>query len=386
MHKISFRGGILSAVVAMATVSSPHYAEAKNATHKAKETGASVAGKTDDRLEKIATFKHQVTGVTVSEDGRIFVNFPRWSEDVPVSVAEVMTDGSIRPYPNEEWNSWRNVKISEISAKDHFVTVQSVVADGRGALWVVDPAAPNTEKTVKNGPKLVQIDLKTNAVKRIYPFEPNVAGPASYLNDVRIAPDGAFAYFTDSGSPGGLVVLDLDSGKAWRVLSDDPSTQFEKGIVIHTDGKPLRRPDGRQPLFNADSIALSKDGNTLYWKALTGKTMYRISTQALQKASQDPAAAKPEKYADTEPTDGLWIDDQNRIYLSTIQDNGVKILGSNGNVTSFLQDSRLRWPDTFAQGPDGTMYITASHIQDSPWFNQGWADDAFTLFKFAPPK
>ena len=32
------------------------------------------------------------------------------------------------------------------------------------------------------------------------------------------------------------------------------------------------------------------------------------------------------------------------------------------------------------------MYITASHIQDSPWFNPGWVDDSFTLFKFTPLK
>ncbi|TCR96250.1 major royal jelly protein [Rhizobium sp. BK418] len=388
MPKTYFRMSSLSAAAAAVVLSAPpaHAQTIERLTNKAKELVAPVAGKTDDRLQKVAMFEHQVTGVTVSEDGRIFVNFPRWSEDVPVSVAEVMTDGSIRPYPNDEWNAWRNAKMSELSPKDHFVTVQSVVADGRGSLWVVDPAAPNSEKTVKDGPKLVQIDLKTNAVKRVYPVGPDVAGPASYLNDVRIAPDGAFAYFTDSGSPGGLVVLDLNSGKAWRVLSDDPSTQFEKGVVVHVDGEPLRRPDGRQPQFNADSIALSKDGKTLYWKALTGNTMYRISTEALQKASQDPSAAKPEKYADTEPTDGLWIDDKNRIFLSTMENDGVKILGPDGKVTPLLQDSRLRWPDTFAQGPDGTMYITASHIQDSPWFHQGWTDDSFSLFKFAPPE
>ncbi|RWX30883.1 SMP-30/gluconolactonase/LRE family protein [Rhizobium leguminosarum] len=354
-------------------------------TNKAKELVASITGQTDERLQKVATFDHQPTGVTVSEDGRIFVNFPRWSEDVPVSVAEVMTDGSIKPYPNNEWNAWRNAKMSEISPKDHFVTVQSVVADQKSSLWVVDPAAPNSEKTVKDGPKLVQVDLKTNAVKKVYPFSPDVAGPASYLNDVRIAPDRAFAYFTDSGIPGGLVVLDLRSGRAWRVLSGDPSTQAEKDVIVETDGKPLRRPDGRQPQFNADSIALTPDGKTLYWKALTGKTMYRLPTDALQKAETDPNAVRPEKVAETEPTDGLWIDQQNRIYLSTMANNGIKILGADGTVTPVLEDSRLRWPDTFAQGPDGTMYVTASHIQDSPWFNQAWTDKNFTLFRFAPP-
>jgi hypothetical protein len=90
----------------------------------------------------VAEFPHQVTGVTVAQDGRIFVNFPRWTEDTPISVAEVSPDGSLKPFPNEEWNAWRNAKKDEISPGDHFVCVQSLVADSRGNLWVLDPAAP----------------------------------------------------------------------------------------------------------------------------------------------------------------------------------------------------------------------------------------------------
>ncbi len=37
-----------------------------------------------------------------------FVNFPRWSEDTAVSVAELGRDGKLTPYPNSEWNAWRN--------------------------------------------------------------------------------------------------------------------------------------------------------------------------------------------------------------------------------------------------------------------------------------
>src|SRR4051794_9440659 len=51
------------------------------------------------QLREVATFEHQVTGVTVSADGRKFVNFPRWTEDAPVSVAELTADGDLRPYP-----------------------------------------------------------------------------------------------------------------------------------------------------------------------------------------------------------------------------------------------------------------------------------------------
>ena len=375
-----------SGVAALLSISSAVHAQSATEDIKAKaqRLAAPLVGTRDSRLQSVATFDHQVTGVTVAPDGRIFVNFPRWTEDAPVSVAELMPDGSTRPYPDEQWNAWRNALMSEVSPSDHFVCVQSVVADRRGSLWVVDPAAPDAEKTVKGGPKVVEIDLKSNSVKRIFPMAAAVAGPASYLNDIRIAPDGRFAYLTDSGSPGGLVVLDIESGQAWRVLSDDPSTQFDPSATVMADGQPLRRPDGRQPLFNADSLALSKDGSTLYWQALTGKTLYRIATSSIQRAAA-AGQARPEKVGTTEPADGLWTGENDEIYLSSIADSAIKVINpADGKVHQFLTDSRLRWPDTFSQGPDGAIYVTASHIQDSPWFHIAWTDKNFALFKFMP--
>src|SRR4051794_34594394 len=59
-------------------------------------------------LHRYATFHHVVTGVTVAAQGRVFVSFPRWTEDVPVSVAEVGPGGKLTPYPDTRWNAWRN--------------------------------------------------------------------------------------------------------------------------------------------------------------------------------------------------------------------------------------------------------------------------------------
>jgi sugar lactone lactonase YvrE len=253
---------------------------------------------------------------------------------------------------------------------------------------VVDAAAPDAEKTIPGGPKLVRIGLKTNQVSHVYPFTDAVAGPASYLNDIRIAPDGSFAYLTDSGSPGGLIVVDLATGDAWRMLSGDATTEAERSVLVRIDGKVLRRPDGRAPMFNADGIALSPDGRYLYWQALTGKTLYRIGTNLLQQARANPAIAngKAEKIADTEPADGLWMDKDGRLYLSALGENAVKLLEPNGKIATLITDARLRWPDTFSQGPDGRIYVTASHIQDSPWFHSiGWTDKHFAVFSFMPP-
>ena len=87
-------------------------------------------------LEQVAQSARQWTGIAVMPDGRIFVNFPRWSDDVPVSVGELLPDGSVRAFPNAEWNS------GAPAPENRFVCVQSVVADREGYLWVLDSGNP----------------------------------------------------------------------------------------------------------------------------------------------------------------------------------------------------------------------------------------------------
>jgi sugar lactone lactonase YvrE len=335
-------------------------------------------------LTKVASFEHQVTGITVARDGRIFVNFPRWSEDAPVSVAE-LKDGKPVPFPDDQWNAWRNARADELSPKDHFVCVQSVVADGQDRLWVVDAAAPAMAHVIKDGPKLVGIDLKTNKVIKTIPFDTTTVLQASYLNDVRISPDGKTAYLTDSGAEGALIVVDLDSGSAKRILSGDPSTRPDKSVTVSYDGKPLRRPDGRGVEFAADGIALSKDGETLYWQAIKGKTLYSLPTDALTgwaAASVVPdtltdksLSSKVVKVGENGVADGLLIARRDgRMYVTSPQDNAVKVrdlAGGKDGLATLVQDPSLRWPDTFGEGPDGTIYVTTSHIQDSADYKPG---------------
>ena len=320
-------------------------------------------------LSMVAEFEHQVTGVAVSEQGRIFVNFPRWTEDSPISVAEVV-DGSLRPYPDERWNEWRNARKNELSPEDRFVCVQSVVCDGRGGLWVLDPAAPGQQQVVEGGPKLVQIDLATDRCVRTISFDMQLAPQGSYLNDVRFHPDGRTAYITDSGAKGALLVVDLESGCIRRVLDGHPSTQPEKDVVVKTDGKELRRPDGRTAEFAADSIEVTPDGAFVIYQALTGRTVYRIATDALadESLSEDELGARVEVLARIGVSDGYWMDDRGRLFMSAVEENAVKVREPSGEVRTFVQDERLRWPDSFAQGPDGAIYVTTSHIQDSMWF------------------
>jgi len=335
-------------------------------------------------LSLVAEFDHQVTGVAVTQDNRRFVNFPRWTDDAPISVAEILRDGTLKPYPDETWNSWRNARANDLPVSNHFVCVQSIVADGRGNLWVLDPGAPGNEKILPDAPKLVQIDLASNEVTRIFHFPESVALQGTYLNDIRFSPDGKTGYITDSGTRGAIIVVDLVGGTSFRALDGTPSTQVEKTVKVEIDGKPLVRPDGRQPMFAADGIAISSDGETLYYQALTGKTLYSIETRLLRPEVDEIARRGSVKtVAQTHVADGLWMSKAGTLYLTSPGDYSITRL-SGSSVETVLTDKRLRWPDTFSEGPDGTMYVTASHIQDTVWFTPGAPPSIATeLFAFS---
>ena len=337
------------------------------------------------RLDLVATFTepHQVTGVAVSQTGRVFVNFPRWEEDVAISVAEVGPNGKLTPYPDAGWNSFRDS--APANPDQRFVCVQSVTCDAQGRLWVLDPAAPGLGLEVKGGPKLVQIDLARNAVARVYPFGETVAPQGSYLNDIRFTPDGQRAVMTNSGLPGCLIVFDVQSGQARRVLDGHPSTQFENDFVVTIEGKPLRKPDGQTAQFAADGLAIDAAGEYAYWQAVTSTAMYRAPLKALfdTALTKEQVAAAVELYTHSFVADGYWTSRNGSIYLTSCADSSVKRLMPDRSFMVVAKDTRLNWPDSMAEGPDGMIYVTASHIpQMKAW--QGSGVKETQLFRFKP--
>ena len=319
----------------------------------------------------------------MSKSGRLFVNFPRWSDRYLNAVVEVMPDGSTKPFPDQEWNQW---DLKPASAPTHFVCVQSIVVDDSDALWILDPAAPALASVVPGGAKIVKVDLKTNKVERVITFGEEVAKPDSYLNDVRFDLPRHTAYMTDSGH-GGLVVLNLETGKAHRALDGHPSVMVEQGVQVVVDGKQLLA-NGKPPQFNADGIALSPDGEYLYYKPVTAVNLYRVKTDVLREASAsaEQVGAAVEKVAKTFPTDGLWMDKSRNLYLSDVEHNAVARLTPDGKLERVVSDNRLQWPDTFTEGPDGSIYISASNINNSPTYNKGKSTRTlpYMVFKFKP--
>ena len=93
-------------------------------------------------LEPIAHFNGAMpTGVTVSQKGRIFVNFPKWGDEVSFTVAEVK-DGKAVAYPDEAINQTDTHDLGADDAAAALVSVQSVIVDPADRLWILDTGSP----------------------------------------------------------------------------------------------------------------------------------------------------------------------------------------------------------------------------------------------------
>src|SRR5919197_6527151 len=113
-------------------------------------------------LEPVAHFHGAMpTGVTVSHQGRIFVNFPKWGDEVPFTVSEIRDRGEMVAYPDEAAN-----QTNPDDPAAALVSVQSVVVDPADRLWILDTGSPLFQPTTHGGPKLVCVDLKTDQVSK----------------------------------------------------------------------------------------------------------------------------------------------------------------------------------------------------------------------------
>lgn len=343
----------------------------------AKARGGTTRQSQVGRVEPFALFHGPMpTGVAVSHDGRVFVNFPRWGDPVEYTVAEVK-GGKAFPYPDLTAN-----KLDPDRAADTLVSVQSVVVDPKNRLWILDTGSINFGPAKPGGPKLWGVDLKTNQVFKRISFPSEVALPTTYLNDVRFdysrGEDG-MAFITDSSDkgPNGIIVVDLKTGESWRRLDDHPSTKADDKFIPVVEGEPLMaRPPGNQPeaylKIGADGIAVA--GDRLFYCPLASRKLSSVPLDVLADRNADPErvadAVRDEGTRDF-ASDGLLADEQSRLYLTDYEHNAIHRRTRDGRYETIARDPRMVWPDSMALGADGFLYFTANQLNRQARFHNG---------------
>lgn len=158
------------------------------------------AGPEDPRIEVALTLDVPTNGVSTTPDGRLFLVLARvGGSQGPVLVEYDRATNTSTAYPNEECNSYSE----GADPATHFVRINSQRVGPDGHLYIVDVGSPSFGEPVifPDGPKLIQVDVSTNEVSRIF-WMGNVTRSNSLLDDVRFNLAAGKAYLTDAGSLG----------------------------------------------------------------------------------------------------------------------------------------------------------------------------------------
>ena len=80
------------------------------------------------------------------------------------------------------------------------------------------------------------------------------------------------------------------------------------------------------------------------------------------------------------------MDKKGNLYLSGLTQNAVFRRTPEGRIENVVMDARPQRPDTFSQGPHGSIHVSASHINQSPRFNKGKSvrKQPYGIFKISP--
>lgn len=302
-----------------------------------------------------------VNGITTTSNGRRFVVVQPQRPGQP-QIAEI-TRGSAEPYPNAEWNDWREGH----DAHAAFVGANSLRVGPDGALWVVDRGAPGIGKALApGGPKLVRIDLAANRVTRVYDLAAAAEGK-SFVDDVRF--NGEHAYLTDAGRPA-LIVLDLATGATRRVLEGHPSTVASRPLM--GEGRQVVDPHGVPIVIHADQLEVSGDGRWLFYQPCSGP-MSRIATRYVNDPSLhgEELAAHVEHFADTPSAGGTAIDASGTIFVSDTDRSRVLKISPEGQISTLVADPRLVWVDAMWIDDRGTLWMPAAQLNRVAGLNHG---------------
>tara|TARA_R110002095_G_scaffold52332_5_gene45637 strand:+ start:1288 stop:2385 length:1098 start_codon:yes stop_codon:yes gene_type:complete len=308
--------------------------------------------------------------ITVTPDNRVIIT--QQPLDGPsLRVVEVKSDGSKVPFPTLDWADGPEKGKVGIAATIGITTASN------GVVWILDMGGKNSPA------QLVAWDSKADKLHKVIKIPADVRQPISFLQDFVLDEKHGKIYIADmtftapaSAMKPAFVVVDIESGLARRVLEGESRLMpVAHDVMINGALMGFKGEDGStQPWHLAvNAIAIDPAFEYVYFGSINSGDVFRIAAAALADETQGDAALATmiERYADKRPNDGFIVDAEGRVISGDIETSAITRSGPNGIKTLAQDDKRLRWPDGFAFGPDGTLYVTANQLNTHPALNGG---------------
>lgn len=317
-----------------------------------------------DKLEIVAEFpaEHPPGNIAVTPKGRLIMSQHQFY-GAPLRVVEVLEDGSVTPFPNETWSSQPDQNGIGLN------TVLGLRCDRNGVVWMLDRSAGSGQPG-----KIVGWDTKNDELYQVIYLPQPIIPESPFLNDLAVDLKHNAIYITDtaSGDDSALIVVDLITGFARRVLAGDISTRPED-IPIIVDERVINLA-GEPARIGANPITVDPNNEWVYYAPMSGTSLYRITTADLldKSLSAEELSSRVERYGDKPICDGITVDGAGNVYLTSITENAIRVVDSTGEYQILYQDDKLlSWTDGMSFSPDDYIYVTVSQLQNSPPLNNG---------------
>jgi sugar lactone lactonase YvrE len=322
-------------------------------------------------LEQVLEYREPVGNVAVNRDGRIFFIVHPESRPTGNKLLEYV-EGAAVPYP------------SGAEQAQLFDTVLGVAIDRYNRLWTIDHGNHGLRTA-----RIVAIDLDTNTVIREQSLSPDVAPAGSFLQDLQVSADGNTIVIADASfwrkSPA-IIVYDVETGEARRVLESHPSVSAENYMIRNGD-REMEFIGGIVALRGGiDGIALGPEW--LYFGALSGSGLYRVRLRDLRDRSLPPGqlANRVERYSDKPLSDGFSLDVDGNVYITDIEHSSIFVVSPERELKTLIQSKDVRWADALSFGPEGYLYLADSALSELILQSREHIDTngPYRIFRFKP--
>ncbi|WP_183172638.1 L-dopachrome tautomerase-related protein [Acetobacter pomorum] len=299
------------------------------------------------------------SGIVVTENGRIFVGFPRHAINHKGATLAELVNGHLVPWPRTALSM-----PSDTPPAERLMSIHGMTQDTRGLIWAIDDGKLAGQPLQPGAAKIVCFDPATNKLVRSIILKSPVLLPDSHMNDLRVdlthGAEGT-VYVTDSsfGHSPALVVVDVATGQQRRVLEKHLSTQAEAGFMAVVEGVPLKYDPTQKPRFvtgGVDGITLSPDSSRVFYAPLTSRRLYSLPTALLSdmSVSENALAAAVKDEGEKGVADGLATDAQGRIYTTNFEHDAIFRRNMDGSMDLMVHDPRVL-------SPDG-IFCTQTHV------------------------